>query len=123
MFFFEKGDEYEFTQEEIKYLSIKQHLFIQKLKEKYSNIVTMTKDDDLGTIRIGFIEWGPDHKIFLYLGNKNQSSYWIQNVQFRTQVHNNSSIGPCHLNDEFHQFCIILDKLYSDFLQQESSLL
>ena len=121
MFFFEKEDEYEWTQEEYKYISMKQNIFIQKLKDKYQDIVILTFEKNIGNIRIGFIDWGPENKLFFYMGNKNQSSYWIKNVQFTTEVRNNGSIGPCHLNDEFNQLCVILDKLLLHFSQYESS--
>jgi hypothetical protein len=100
---------------------MKQNIFIQKLKDKYQDIVILTFEKNIGNIRIGFIDWGPENKLFFYMGNKNQSSYWIKNVQFISEVRNNGSIGPCHLNDEFNQLCVILDKLLLHFSQYESS--
>ena len=49
---------------ETKYLAIKTNTFMQKLKEKYKNIVIMCIESDPGNLRIGFQNW--DQIIKLY---------------------------------------------------------
>ena len=101
--------------QELKYLAIKTNTFIQKLKEKYENIVVMCVESDPGNLRIGFQKWGPNHKIVLVLGGKNEHSFWINNVNFKTSVLNNGSIEPNNLNKEFEDLCVIIDKLKDDY--------
>ena len=98
-----------------KYLIIKTNAFIQKLKEKYTNIITMCIKDDPGNLRIGFQSWGPKHKIILLIGNKNKDSLWINNVEFNTNVSNNGFIKSDTFNKEFEDLCIIIDNLLIDF--------
>ena len=104
-----------YTSQESKYLTIKTSAIIQKLKEKYEDIVTMDIQNDPGNLRIGFQSWGPDHKIVLILGGKNEQSFWINNVNFKTGVANNGSIEPNTLNKEFDDLCLIIDSLLADY--------
>lgn len=101
--------------QETKYLRVKTDAYLQKLKDKYEGIVTMCVQNDPGNLRIGFQTWGPDHKIVLILGGKNEQSYWINNVNFETEVPNNGSIEPNTLNKEFEDFCGVIDSLLSDY--------
>jgi len=103
------------TSQESKYLVIKTNAFMQKLKEKYVDIITMDIQNDPGNLRIGFQSWGPDHKIVLVLGGKNEQSFWINNVNFKTGVANNGSIEPNPLNKEFEDLCGIIDSLLADY--------
>ena len=43
---------------ESKYLTVKTNIFVQKLKDKYEDIVTMCVQNDPGNLRIGFQSWG-----------------------------------------------------------------
>lgn len=104
-----------YTGQDLKYLTIKTNTIIQKLKEKYEDIVTMDIQNDPGNLRIGFQSWGPDHKIVLILGGKNEQSYWINNVNFKTTVSNNGSIEPNTFNKEFDDLCLIIDSLLADY--------
>ena len=103
------------TNQESKYLSVKTDAYIQKLKEKYVGIVTMEIQNDPGNLRIGFQSWGPDHKIVLILGGKNEQSFWINNVNFKTGVANNGSIEPSTFNKEFDDLCGVIDSLLADY--------
>ena len=98
-----------------KYLKVKTNAFMQKLKETYVDIVVMCVKDDPGNLRVGFQSWGPDHVIIYLVGGKNQGSFWINNVGFKTDVSNNGSIEFSNLNKEFSDFCIIVDKLLADY--------
>jgi hypothetical protein len=100
---------------ETKYLAIKTNTFMQKLKEKYKNIVIMCIESDPGNLRIGFQNWEPNHKIVLVLGGKNEQSFLINNVSFKNSIKNNGSIEPNNLNKEFEDLCIIIDKLTDDY--------
>ena len=101
--------------QESKYLTVKTNAYIQKLKDKYTNIVVMCVQNDPGNLRIGFHTWGPDHKIVLVLGGKNEQSFWINNVNFKTGVANNGAIEPNPLNKEFEDLCLIIDSLLADY--------
>jgi hypothetical protein len=101
--------------QELKYLTIKTNAFMKKLQEKYENIVVMCVENDPGNLRIGFQSWGPNHKIILVLGGKNEKSFWINNVNFKTNVNNNGVIESNNLNKEFEDLCIIIDKLLEDY--------
>lgn len=101
--------------QDTKYLTVKTNAFIQKLKDKYANIVVMCVQNDPGNLRIGFQTWGPDHKIVLVLGGKNEQSYWINNVDFETEVPNNGAIASSTLNKEFDDLSEIIDSLLSDY--------
>jgi len=98
-----------------KYLVVKTNAFMQKLKDKYNDIVVMCIKDDPGNLRVGFQSWGPDHIVTLLLGGKNQGSFWINNVGFKTDVSNNGSIEFSNFNKEFDDFCIIVDNLLADY--------
>jgi len=100
---------------EFKYLKIKTQVIIGKLKAKYTNIVTMDFEKDPGNIRIGFQQWGPDNKLCLILGNKEQDSYWLNNVVFDTQVQNHGTIVHGHLNKELEQIYNLIEKLMDDY--------
>ena len=100
---------------ESKYLTIKTNTIIQKLKSKYVDIVAMDVQNDPGNLRIGFQSWGPAHKIVLVLGGKNEQSFWINNVGFKTNVVNNGSIEPNTLNKEFEDLCVVIDNLLADY--------
>ena len=65
------------NREEYNYLTIKTNIFIQKLKEKYTDVVTMYVKNDPGNLRIGFQSCGPEHILVLILGAKNEESFWI----------------------------------------------
>jgi len=100
--------------QESKYLIIKTNAIILKLKEKYENIVVFSIENDPGNLRIGFKTWGSNHKIVLVLGGKNEQSFWINNVNFKTSVSNNGSIEPSNLYKEFDDLCIVIDNLLND---------
>lgn len=100
---------------EYKYLSVKTDIFIKKLKEKYPDLVAMCVENDPGNLRVGFKEWGVNSKIVLLLGSKNQNSHWVNNVDFKTNVKNNSKLSCESFNKEFEEFCVILDNLMDDF--------
>ena len=104
------------TKEETKFLKIKTDIVEIKLKEKYTDIVILCVENDPGNIRIGFIKWGIDSKVILVLGGKNQDSYWINNVNFNTNVKNNGIILSSNINKEIDDLCLILDNLIQDFL-------
>ncbi len=99
---------------ENKYLIIKTNAIIEKLKEKYEKIVIYSIENDPGNLRIGFKTWGWKHKFILVLGGKNEQSFWINNVNFKTSVPNNGSIEPSNLYKEFDDLCIIIDNLLND---------
>ncbi len=101
---------------EYKYLSVKTDIFIKKLKEKYPQIVVMCVENDPGNLRVGFREWGVESKIILLLGNKNQNSHWVNNVDFKTDVKNNDTLSCESFNKEFEEFCVVIDNLSNDFV-------
>jgi len=104
------------SEEETKYLTIKTKSIIQKLQDKYQDIVAICLENDPGNLRIGFQSWGPKHKIVLLLGGKNDEfSYWINNVNFTTTVPNNGSITSETLNKEFDGLCDMIDNLLVDY--------
>ena len=100
-----------------KYLIVKTNIIIQKLKDNYKDqdIVTMCIEEDPGNIRIGFKQWGPDSKIILLVGNKDEPSYWINNVNFKTSVNNNGSINPDNITKEIDDLCIIINNIMHDY--------
>jgi len=114
--FVEPGDlEYEWNDQEFKYLTVKTNVLTKKLQDKYPDIVILNKENDPGNMRVGFQQWGPESKILLVLGNKDQPSFWINNVAFKTNVTNNGQVGPGNLNKEFDEYCKIIDKLIMDY--------
>lgn len=109
------GDGYIWNEAEFKYLKIKTKVILGKLKERFTDIVFMDFEKDPGNIRIGFQQWGPESKFCLFLGNKDQDSFWVNNVQFKTRVPNNGKILQGHLNYELEQLYDIIEKLMEDF--------
>ncbi len=109
------GDGYIWDEQEFKYLKVKTQVIISKLKEKYPDIVTMDFETDPGNLRIGFQQWGPNSKLALILGNKGENSYWINNVNFKTDVSNNGKIEQGNLNNELEQIYSLIDKLLLDY--------
>ena len=109
------GDGYIWDEEEFKYLKIKTKVIIGKLKEKYPDIVTMDFETDPGNLRIGFQQWGPESKFCLFLGNKGQDTFWVNNVQFKTNVKNNGKINQGTLNEELIQLYEVIDNLILDY--------
>jgi hypothetical protein len=103
--------------QEIKYLTIKTNAIIQKLKEKYENIIIFCVENDPGNLRIGFQSWGPSNKIIYVIGNKNENSYWINSVSFKNSVKNNGVIEPNNLYREFEDLCLVIDILASDYIK------
>ncbi len=101
--------------QETRYLTIKTNAIIQKLKEKYENIVVYCVENDPGNLRIGFQLWGPTNKIIYVIGNKDEQSYWINNVKFKNSVKNNGAIEPSNLHKEFDDLCLVIDILASDY--------
>lgn len=102
------------NKEEFNYLTIKTNIFIEKLKQKYTDVVTMCIENDPGNLRIGFQSWGPDHMLVLILGAKNERSFWINQFSQKTSVPNNGLIEPSSINQEFDDLCIIIDKLITN---------
>ena len=103
------------NKEEFNYLTIKSNIIIQKLKEKYEDIVAMCVENDPGNLRIGFQTFGSNHKLILILGAKNEDSFWINNVNFKTSISNNGKIISDSINKEFNDLCIIIDNLLDDY--------
>ena len=103
------------NKEKFNYLTIKTNIIIQKLKEKYEDIITMCVENDPGNFRIGFQIWGVNHKLILILGAKNEDYFWINNVNFKNSVSNNGKIISDSINKEFDDLCIIIDNLLNDY--------
>ena len=101
--------------QELKYLTIKTNAFIKKLQEKYENIVVFCVENDPGNLRIGFQSWGPNNKIIYVIGNKNDQSFWINNINFKNSVKNNGVIEPSNLNKEFEDLCLVINILANDY--------
>ncbi len=110
-----EGEEHQWDPEEFKYLKVKTKVIVKKLEEKYPDIVTMILEKDPGNIKIGFKQWGPDHRLILLLGNKGQSSFWMNNLNFKTNLSCNGQIEAGNFNDEFEQLCKVIDQAIIDF--------
>lgn len=109
--------------QESKYLMIKTNAFIKKLQEKYESIIVFCVENDPGNLRIGFQNWGSNNKIIYVIGDKNDKSFWINNVKFKNSVKNNGAIEPNNINKEFEDLCLVIDILANDYNKNFNNLL
>ncbi len=108
-------EEYPWTPDEFKYLTVKTKVIIKKLQDKYPDILATFLEKDPGNIRISFEQWGSENKIHYLIGYKEQNNYWMNNISFKNSLSCNGMIAQSNFNQEFEELTNIIDTLINDY--------
>ena len=68
-------------------------------------------DNNLQCLKISFKFWGYFDKFVIILTDRNKKLFWVNNVEFNTNVPNYSEIESSNINKEFNDLCIVIDSL------------